>query len=870
MAAPAQSYSILYSAYLSPTGAVVPAGYAVTKSADGRSFVIATTANLAASSSGTIDGIALTLGNPNDTIQIQEDATVEPSVCPWLGAGSIESAVVDANGKVQRASVAAGILIGSVTKDGAVKLQQSGAIVTSLAGDATGAALANTVVALRNATIPALAGNVGKALVLTALGAFSFLAYGTATSGYDTADHSGGGQEVLSLTGSGGTVLVRSAVPVVFGTSAASVGTIRFPNNATIQFRNASGSGDLRGLWVDASNNFLAGDENYVGVIRGSSVFVQYGASAITGLVISSGGIQVGPSAANGLPVLWGTTPATAGMLRMPVGPSEGGGVASRPLIAVRNPANSANRSILNYYQDSGSFNHEAVEFGTDQTWSYFSGDDCYCGWANWPSGVSHTFFLTTNAGAPPLLWLGDGSAGSLAIATGAGAPAAAYPNGSIYLRNNGTNGTDGFYTRQGGAWYAVGGSLITWADDLNGSTNTSQKVVSITGSAGSCTVHDCTLSIWSGSASISSNARLNFANNQTALGVRNVANSGDQKLVSTDSSGNARFGDGSYVSVVDGSTTIFQGTSRELARADTSGLLTTGASGAEAARMGGFTGFAGLWLGTATASQGFSNYAILGDGSSTFINCPSSDGALRVGNSNKLTWGSTITLSVPLVLQGSNPAASGDIRAAADTTILSARNHANSGDHAVIYTNFDTIVFGTTAASSATKIESYATLTLTSSYFSRVGLQFCSGTSNAQLYLQPSGSGGNNVCIGPGMLMSTNVINITFVTNTSGSGGSDYHTFLGNPTGGGFLFADAGAGKWRGSSGTTTTFGPADPHCPKCGRDFACEWEHADRGEHFAICMPCLLEHLESTGHDGSKFMIHRKLGNAPLSKAA
>ncbi len=41
-----------------------------------------------------------------------------------------------------------------------------------------------------------------------------------------------------------------------------------------------------------------------------------------------------------------------------------------------------------------------------------------------------------------------------------------------------------------------------------------------------------------------------------------------------------------------------------------------------------------------------------------------------------------------------------------------------------------------------------------------------------------------------------------------------------GNPSGGGVLYAQSGAGKWKGSSGTTTTFGPAGPHCGKCGYD--------------------------------------------------
>jgi len=40
------------------------------------------------------------------------------------------------------------------------------------------------------------------------------------------------------------------------------------------------------------------------------------------------------------------------------------------------------------------------------------------------------------------------------------------------------------------------------------------------------------------------------------------------------------------------------------------------------------------------------------------------------------------------------------------------------------------------------------------------------------------------------------------------------------NPTSGGIMFVDSGAAKWRGSSGTTTTFGPAGPHCSECGYD--------------------------------------------------
>lgn len=70
------------------------------------------------------------------------------------------------------------------------------------------------------------------------------------------------------------------------------------------------------------------------------------------------------------------------------------------------------------------------------------------------------------------------------------------------------------------------------------------------------------------------------------------------------------------------------------------------------------------------------------------------------------------------------------------------------------------------------------------------------------------------------------------------------------NPTGGGILYADAGAGKWRGSGGTTTTFGPADPHCLECGRDHVLEAEN-DSGWYQAICLHCLADKLTELGLD-------------------
>lgn len=62
------------------------------------------------------------------------------------------------------------------------------------------------------------------------------------------------------------------------------------------------------------------------------------------------------------------------------------------------------------------------------------------------------------------------------------------------------------------------------------------------------------------------------------------------------------------------------------------------------------------------------------------------------------------------------------------------------------------------------------------------------------------------------------------------------------NPTGGGILYVQAGAGKYRGSSGTISTYGPADPHCTACGMDFAHEWYNYNYGGTLMICNPCKL----------------------------
>jgi len=71
------------------------------------------------------------------------------------------------------------------------------------------------------------------------------------------------------------------------------------------------------------------------------------------------------------------------------------------------------------------------------------------------------------------------------------------------------------------------------------------------------------------------------------------------------------------------------------------------------------------------------------------------------------------------------------------------------------------------------------------------------------------------------------------------------------NPSAGVILYAEGNALKGRGGSGTITTIVPAEPHCPKCGLDFALEWANPDSGKKLSICAPCFVDALRVAGID-------------------
>lgn len=110
-------------------------------------------------------------------------------------------------------------------------------------------------------------------------------------------------------------------------------------------------------------------------------------------------------------------------------------------------------------------------------------------------------------------------------------------------------------------------------------------------------------------------------------------------------------------------------------------------------------------------------------------------------------------------------------------------------------------------------------------------GMKFQTNNRNTRIQIDDNGSiGFNGMSLGSGQ-------KVLFIANAATNPST-------NPSGGGILYADSGAGKWRGSGGTVTTFANAEPHCPVCGRDYMKEFDNKNYG-YFAICLSCLADSL-------------------------
>jgi hypothetical protein len=232
----------------------------------------------------------------------------------------------------------------------------------------------------------------------------------------------------------------------------------------------------------------------------------------------------------------------------------------------------------------------------------------------------------------------------------------------------------------------------------------------------------------------------------------------------------------------------------------------------------------------------------------------------LQVGGTDKVTVApSTVTFVDPVTLTAS-AASAGDIRAPTAFTLKALTSGGGSNKTLMQFDSSNVLNIGGTNAQSEQASTTY--INASGTVYGLIG-------STTMLRINSSGVGTYYTA---NMGLSGN--STSFPDVASGVGvfgvGNCNTAPSATPTGGGVLYAEAGAGKWKGSSGTVTTFGPAEPHCPTCGRDFAIEHENSRLGERLALCLPCLVDALKGAGVDTKKFTIADKRGASKADWAA
>lgn len=274
---------------------------------------------------------------------------------------------------------------------------------------------------------------------------------------------------------------------------------------------------------------------------------------------------------------------------------------------------------------------------------------------------------------------------------------------------------------------------------------------------------------------------------------------------------------------------------------------------------------FANLWSWAATYSGTLTNKTISG-ASNTITNVSLTTGVtgtLPVGNggtgstsftsggvligagAGALSTAGNVLAGSGYISIGASPSAAGSVRVE-NTGSVVFRNAADSADaYGVSYSGSDELFIGSDSSytNQATTIRQYAGGTVYVGSASTTLAAFGQGATEAafpQFVTMCAATGDYGGGSG-----------VIFIGNAGGAPGS-------TPTGGGILSSQSGALHWKGSSGTDTTIAPADPHCPTCGRDFAIEHRNVDAEDHFAICVPCMVDAIKSAGIDVSKFTIH------------
>lgn len=364
----AASYSVQYDSVLVATSGNVGVGYGLTHDASGRYMVTATSANLATSSSGVIEGVSISNAQPQWAIMMKCDSRVDATLVPFVGTGNgTDYAVVDGTtGRVVRSSSLTSTTIGRCAKDGSVTLDlglSSFGGYATLSGDVIGNPTANQLVAFTGTAgvVDARATTVQWSSETTSTKAIK-------TKGF------------LELGDFGSNTPPTS-------------GRVRLPYNESISYTQPSGT--TWGKLIYSTNALSPTFTNVIAI--GTSTGTNPDPPQVTLMAAS--------------------TQVRLYVVDEKVRVTSKGGVGSAGILTLVNSAS----------------------------------------------------YIEFTAGGPIFI-------------TGSGAPAITAPNGSFYSRTDGSSNADALYSRQGGAWYAIGAS-VTLGGDVTGASgaNTVTKIRNVT-----------------------------------------------------------------------------------------------------------------------------------------------------------------------------------------------------------------------------------------------------------------------------------------------------------------------------------------------------------------------------------------------------
>ncbi len=217
----------------------------------------------------------------------------------------------------------------------------------------------------------------------------------------------------------------------------------------------------------------------------------------------------------------------------------------------------------------------------------------------------------------------------------------------------------------------------------------------------------------------------------------------------------------------------------------------------------------------------------------------PSSEAAIKFGSAGD----TYIYRSAASTLKLNGTFSTGASIFADDVVAVNQGDHTPSGGSGKIFfgSAWDTNIYRSTTNTLKTDGNFFVGLVLyfgnTDSYISRVGTSWI--RTDARFEGNENIRSNRYFTLGsPANEPATNVDKAILFTNVASGGGPSN-----SPTGGHWLWAEAGALKGKGSSGTVTTIAAAEPHCPECGNDFVLEWKNDESGRHLVVCLWCLSE---------------------------